>query len=745
MAILTVGPTSTYPTIAAAMAVAAAGDTVVLEAGYSNETAIVTQTGMTVTGDATSTGIVLQLGAGVATFALGGTAPINVLDALDGDAITGNDGDNVITVTGGADSVNGGGGTGDRLVVDYSGTTGAVTGDSTSNFADASNSSIVTITGGFEHFTILTGSGADTLTTGAGDDIINAGNGANVITAGAGNNIITGGDDTDTITTLGGNDVIYGGNGANTITSGEGNDLIYGGTGTDTIVAQGGDDVVTVRGGADTVDSGAGNDRLIVDYSDSTTAVVGGVTGGSLGAGYSGHVEDGSGNQVDFTFTENLTITGGSGADVLTGGDGIDVFNGGVGDDTFTGSGGNDTLNGGAGSDTAIYSGARSEYSIIVLSPTSIRVIDNRSGSPDGTDTLDSVETLQFSDGPVAIVIDPFTNQLTMKENKTNAGTVVFQDLNGQPVTYAIGAGGDGAKFTIDGTTGALTFIAAPDFEKPTDIGLNNVYDVNVIGTHGGGGATETREIQVSVTNVEGNTIVGTNKTDVVNQKKTVNGQPKPTGEEDTILGKKGDDKLKGLDGNDLIKGGKGNDKLLGVDGDDILKGGKGNDKVKGGDGDDVLTGNSGKDKLNGQKGDDHVSGGKGHDKVVGGGGNDVLSGDGGRDKLVGKAGDDFLDGGRGSDVLIGGKGADTFYFSGNLKETDVVKDFGAGDMIQLDQKSFSSVGAGQLSQADFNDYFTYKNGKLAYDADGAGGSKGVVFAKFDNKVDIGASDIMIA
>jgi Ca2+-binding RTX toxin-like protein len=727
MAILTVGPTSTYPTIAAAMADAVLGDTVSLEAGYSNETATVTQTGMTVTGDATSTGIVLQLGTGVATFTLGGTAPINILDAIDGDTIAGNDGDNVITVTGGADSVNGGGGTGDRLVVDYSGTTGAVTGDSTSNFADASNSSIVTITGGFENFTILTGSGADTLTTGAGDDVINAGDGANTITAGAGNNTITGGDDTDTITTLGGDDVIDGGNGTNTITSGEGNDTITGGTGADTVSAGGGNDVVTVRGGSDSVDSGAGNDRVIVDYSDSTTAVIGGVTGGSLGAGYTGHVEDGSGNQVDFTFTENLTITGGSGADVLTGGDGIDVFSGGVGTDNFTGSGGNDTLNGGAGSDTAVYSGARSEYSIIVLSPTSIRVIDNRSGSPDGTDTLDSVETLQFSDGPVAIVIDPFTNQLTMKENKTNAGTVAFQDLNGQAVTYAIGAGADGAKFTIDGTTGVLTFIAAPDFETPTDGGLNNVYDVNVIGTHGGGGATETRTIEVSVTNVDGKTISGTKKKDVVTQKKTIDGQPKATGEEDTILGKKGNDKLSGLDGNDTVKGGKGDD------------------KVKGSDGDDLLFGNSGKDKLNGQKGDDQVSGGSGDDKAVGGGGNDVLSGGGGRDKLVGKSGNDFLDGGSGNDVLIGGKGADTFYFSGNLKQIDVVKDFGAGDTIQLDQRSFSSVGAGPLSQNDFNEYFTYKNGKLAYDADGAGGSKGVVFATFANKVDIGASDIMLS
>ncbi|MBN9023290.1 MAG: hypothetical protein J0H08_14600, partial [Rhizobiales bacterium] len=572
MAILTVGPTSTYATIAAAMAAANPGDTVQVESGYGNETAIVTQTGMTVTGDGSSTGISLSLGAGVATFSLGGTAPINVLDALDGDGIVGNDGSNVITVTGGADSVSGGGGT-DRLVVDYHLATGAVTGDSTTNFTDGGGLGSVTIVGGFENFTVLTGSGADTLTTGAGDDVINAGNGANTITAGAGNNTITGGADTDTITTLGGNDTIDGGGGTNTISSGEGDDTITGGTGADTVTAGGGNDVVTVRGGSDSVDSGAGNDRVVVDYSTSTTAVTGGVTGGSLGAGYSGHVEDGSGSQVDFTFTENLTITGGSGADVLNGGDGLDTFNGGSGNDTFTGSGGDDTLDGGANSDTAVYTGARSDYSIIVLSPTSIRVIDNRGGSPDGTDTLDSVETLQFADGNVAVTIDPFTNQLTLQENKTDAGTVAFQDLNGQAVTYAIGAGGDGAKFTIDSTTGKLAFINAPDFEQPTDGGANNVYDVNVVGTHGGGGAVETRLMQVTVTDVDGNAIKGTNKKDVVNGEKTVAGELKVTGEEDSIAGRKGNDKLSGLDGNDVITGGKGNDNLNGNAGDDQLVG----------------------------------------------------------------------------------------------------------------------------------------------------------------------------
>ncbi|MBN9022070.1 MAG: hypothetical protein J0H08_08245, partial [Rhizobiales bacterium] len=65
-------------------------------------------------------------------------------------------------------------------------------------------------------------------------------------------------------------------------------------------------------------------------------------------------------------------------------------------------------------------------------------------------------------------------------------------------------------------------------------------------------------------------------------------------------------------------------------------------------------------------------------------------------------------------------------------------------DMIRLDQNTFASVGAGQLSQADFDEFFVYKKGNLAYDHDGAGGDKAVVFAKFDNKAQIDASDIML-
>jgi Ca2+-binding RTX toxin-like protein len=438
MAILNVGPNQLYPTIAAAMAAAAASDTIQLESGYGNETATVTHPGMTVSGDATSTGIILQLGTGIATFFLAGTAPINVLDnAADGNGINGNDGDNVITVTGGADAVSGGLGT-DRLVVDYHLTTGAVTGNSTTNIADAGGLGIVTINGGFENFTILTGSGADTITTGAGDDIIDTGEGASTVTAGAGANRITGGSGADTVTALDGGNFIDGGDGDNTLTSGAGNDVITGGLGVDTIVAGGGDDLITVRGGADTADSGTGNDRLIVDYSSSTTAVNGGVTGGTLAGGYDGTFADVAGtSSVAFHNTENFTVTTGSGNDVIATGDGNDVLNGGAGGDQLNGGGGSDTLliglgsdalDGGDGTDTAMFSSARTNYQINNLGGGVIQTIDLRTGSPDGTDTLVNMEGFVFTDGAfdaTTVLNDPPTLGGDLAIAVASGGTVI--------------------------------------------------------------------------------------------------------------------------------------------------------------------------------------------------------------------------------------------------------------------------------------------------------------------------------
>nr|MBX2884870.1 tandem-95 repeat protein [Granulosicoccus sp.] len=86
-------------------------------------------------------------------------------------------------------------------------------------------------------------------------------------------------------------------------------------------------------------------------------------------------------------------------------------------------------------------------------------------------------------------------------ENQTTVTTVTSTDVDGDTPNYSIVGGVDAGLFSIDGSSGALTFITAPDFETPADAGANNVYDVTVQVADGNGG-TDTQGIAVTVTNV---------------------------------------------------------------------------------------------------------------------------------------------------------------------------------------------------------------------------------------------------
>jgi hypothetical protein len=86
-------------------------------------------------------------------------------------------------------------------------------------------------------------------------------------------------------------------------------------------------------------------------------------------------------------------------------------------------------------------------------------------------------------------------------ENQTAAQTVVGSDSDASStLTYSITGGADSVKFTINSSTGVLTFVSAPDFENPTDVGTNNVYDVIVEVSDGM--LTATKAVTVTVTNI---------------------------------------------------------------------------------------------------------------------------------------------------------------------------------------------------------------------------------------------------
>jgi Ca2+-binding RTX toxin-like protein len=93
---------------------------------------------------------------------------------------------------------------------------------------------------------------------------------------------------------------------------------------------------------------------------------------------------------------------------------------------------------------------------------------------------------------------------VSVSENTAATGlTVTANDANRDPVTFSIVGGADAARFAIDSATGALRFVAAPDFETPGDANRDNVFEVDVAASDGTLQATQT--IRVTVNNLNDN------------------------------------------------------------------------------------------------------------------------------------------------------------------------------------------------------------------------------------------------
>ncbi|WP_298619629.1 cadherin domain-containing protein [uncultured Zoogloea sp.] len=122
--------------------------------------------------------------------------------------------------------------------------------------------------------------------------------------------------------------------------------------------------------------------------------------------------------------------------------------------------------------------------------------------------TLTSTQAIAVTVTPVNDNTPTITSSATasVAENTTAVLTVTATDadLPAQTLSYSIVGGADAAKFSINSTTGALSFVTAPDYEAPTDAGGNNVYDVTVQVSDGT--LTSTQAIAVTVTPVNDNT-----------------------------------------------------------------------------------------------------------------------------------------------------------------------------------------------------------------------------------------------
>ena len=525
-----------FLTIADALAAPGDFDRIVLADHYGPEDVTITISDITITGPATATGINLFFADGVTNFVLAGEAPINVTDTPEGTTnstgnnnISGNDGDNIITVTGGTDVVDGGGGLGiDRLVVDYSWATTAITGTASSSsgagssvaYSDfesfkvlggtaadtitlTSGDNIIDVGGGADGVTvgdgdnyidagdganivtagngnniINSGDAADSISVGTGDNRIFGGNGANIITAGTGNNLISTGDAADTITASGGNNVIEAGLGANIITTGAGNDIIESANAADTVDTGAGNDIIKDTGGAGAVTAGAGHDRLIMDYSESITAVTNTLTGAA--PSYGGVIA-----ATTFSGVEEFHITGsgiddniltGAGSDVLDGGAGADTLNAGEGSDVIY-AGDGDVVNGGEDANGK-------DFDVLVLNDfgdyridytTVDDVVDTESGTVvqlvDGNETGASVdftgiESIEFANN---IVTTPEDTKLSGDLPLASGTTVTSFEVDN--INYSAGDRVSRTEGDLQiNEDGSYTFIPAPNYNGPAPV-----------------------------------------------------------------------------------------------------------------------------------------------------------------------------------------------------------------------------------------------------------------------------------
>ena len=93
------------------------------------------------------------------------------------------------------------------------------------------------------------------------------------------------------------------------------------------------------------------------------------------------------------------------------------------------------------------------------------------------------------------------TATVSVSENLSVVTTVNASDadLPAQSISYTVTGGADASKFTVDNSTGVLSFVTAPDYESPADANGDNIYEVIVQASDGAGGVGS-QALSVTVT-----------------------------------------------------------------------------------------------------------------------------------------------------------------------------------------------------------------------------------------------------
>ena len=502
----------------------------------------------------------------------GGSGNDTLFGQNDNDTLNGGAGNDVLVGGAGTDTLNGGtgadtmsGGAGnDTYVVDNMADIVSENAGEGSDLIQTTLNSYSLATGGanVENLT-FTGSGSFTGTGNALDNTIIGGAGSDILTGGAGNDTLNGlaGTDTAVFTgavpgysfSLSGANVVVAGvpDGSDTLIGIEtvqfgalaynlvygtnGNDPALTGTaGADLLLGFNGNDTLNGGLGADVMIGGAGNDTYVVD--DAGDIVVEAAGGGAdtiqttlnlYSLASSPDIEN-----LAFVGTGAFSGLGNASNNVMTGGSGDDILNGGAG---------NDTLNGAGGMDTALFSAAYTGY-VFSLSGSNVVVT-----GPDGTDTLTSIEIVQF--GAQAFNLVSGTNGSDPAITGTT-GADLLLGFNGND-TLTGGAGND---VLVGGAGSDTAAFSGPVANYAFSLNLAGSLVVSdTVGTDGTDTLVDFSGETIKFGAQTLNLIVGT---DVGN---TLLG----TGSADLMLGLGGNDVLQSSNGADVMSGGLGNDMFV--------------------------------------------------------------------------------------------------------------------------------------------------------------------------------------
>ncbi|MDM0019124.1 peroxidase family protein [Variovorax saccharolyticus] len=523
-------------------------------------------------------------GAGADSLA-GGTENDTMTGGADNDTVNGAAGNDVIlaTVGDGSDIYAGGAGvdtydlsaTSAGATVTTASSSSAETGsdqlDAIENIIGSQGNDSITLNGGAN---LIDGQGGDdTLNAGAGNDTVHGGLGNDTIAGGTGVDTLNGNDGDDTFNYVigDGSDAIDGGDGTNDRVN------ISGGPGAaaqtlavvlagNAIAAFAGSTVAGIE--AYTADLGGGVDTLT--YGTTATAVAvnlstGSATGFESIAGIE-NVTGGSGNDTLIGDAGANALVGGAGDDAMTGGAGADSVNGGAGNDTFFAAVGdnNDTYVGAAGTDDTY------DLSATTAAATVNLVLGTASSADIGTDSLATIEhVIGTSAG------DTLTGGAGANTLEGGGGADIISGGGGADMILG-GAGND----TLNGEAGADIITGGLDNDTANggaaaDTFIATLNDGN--DTYIGDTGSDTYDLSATTA---GATITTTTASGADTGSDTLNAIENIIGSQgnDTITLDAGANTVHGQDGNDTISTGAGADHITGGLGNDTMNGGAGND-----------------------------------------------------------------------------------------------------------------------------------------------------------------------